>query len=162
MRKITLMLSLAMLGGCAMLNGSQNGISGEVDLHDGTAAANASVTLIEADGQVEHSIFADSQGRFHFTQNPMAGWQIRAWVRGVGVVQMPITDSKKPLTLRLSASDPRADAVTSDEVLGLLPDGDMRREFIINCATCHTMNGARILPEGQTRSVQNWHDAIKS
>lgn len=161
MRNISILISLALLSGCGALNANHSGVRGEVDLHDGKDAANATVTLIEADGKVEHSIFADSAGRFHFTQNPGPGWQIRAWVRGVGVVQMPIADASKALTLRLSATDPRADAVTTDEVLGLLPDGDMRREFIINCATCHTMNGARILPEGQTRSVENWHDAIK-
>lgn len=48
----------------------------------------------------------------------------------------------------------------SSEWLALLPEGDMKREFTVNCASCHEISHDRIMLNGKPRSKIEWQAAI--
>src|SRR4030095_13597097 len=44
----------------------------------------------------------------------------------------------------------------SSSWLGLLPDGDTKRKFILDCTGCHQFNESRALQNGVPRSASQW------
>jgi hypothetical protein len=46
--------------------------------------------------------------------------------------------------------------------LALLPDGPVKRQFILDCTGCHTFDGRIAFPQGAPRSLQSWRDQIQS
>lgn len=49
----------------------------------------------------------------------------------------------------------------SSDILSLLPDGDTKRSFILDCTGCHQMDAQRVFMEGRPRTVAEWEDAIQ-
>jgi virginiamycin B lyase len=49
---------------------------------------------------------------------------------------------------------------TSSAWLGLLPDGEAKRQFIIDCTGCHQFDAVRALKDGRARSEAEWSEAI--
>ncbi len=46
--------------------------------------------------------------------------------------------------------------------LGRLPDGEMKRRFILGCTGCHVLDQQVAFPEGRPRSVASWVERIGS
>jgi virginiamycin B lyase len=57
---------------------------------------------------------------------------------------------------RLAASD----TLPSARWLSLLPDGEKKRRFILDCTGCHQFSGQVARARGQVRSVEDWEAAI--
>lgn len=74
---------------------------------------------------------------------------------------MKIGDSSEKLTIILEEADDATDSATSAAWLDLLPDGAMKREFILNCASCHEISKDRIVLSGSPRTSEQWLAAIK-
>lgn len=49
---------------------------------------------------------------------------------------------------------------SASELLALLPDGPMKRQFIVDCTGCHTFHSGIAYPGGKKRTEQQWRDAI--
>lgn len=56
-------------------------------------------------------------------------------------------------------TQPDLSAATASQVLQLLPDGDEKRRFILDCAGCHTFDARIAAPAGRARSVAQWDSA---
>lgn len=138
-------------------------VHGQVTTADGQPASGAMVTLTEAASGIEHTVFADATGHYRLRQAGGSGWKIRAQRPGSIPVARDLTaDAATGETNLTLAKDPQAVlAATSEQWLALLPDGDMRREFIVNCTTCHSMAASRILVDGKPRDKAGWLSAIK-
>jgi virginiamycin B lyase len=50
--------------------------------------------------------------------------------------------------------------LTARELLALLPDGPMKRQFIVDCTGCHGFHSGIAYPRGKKRTEQEWRDAI--
>ena len=63
-------------------------------------------------------------------------------------------------TLSASPADstevPRVDTLPSSSVLALLPEGEEKRRFILDCTGCHQIDPARAFPGGASRSASEW------
>ncbi|GAC1666945.1 MAG: hypothetical protein NVS9B2_07750 [Steroidobacteraceae bacterium] len=72
-----------------------------------------------------------------------------------------LTDREQPrLQLNLKAAiDPLVNE-PSATWLARLPDGLMKRKFIVNCGTCHELSHTRIYKEGKIRDQDHWVQAI--
>ena len=76
---------------------------------------------------------------------------MKALLLAIGAaVAAGITTSKQSPAPTLSAS----------ELLALLPDGAMKRQFIIDCTGCHTFHSGIAYPNGKKRTEQQWREAI--
>jgi virginiamycin B lyase len=138
-------------------------VHGQVTTADGKPASGAILTLTEAASGIEHSVFADADGRYQFGFAGGAGWRIRAQRPGADPVSqvLPANAGTSETNLTLAMQSQPALAATSEQWLALLPDGDMRREFIVNCATCHSIAASRVLVDGKPRDKASWLAAIK-
>lgn len=62
--------------------------------------------------------------------------------------------------IQLEADTAFIETLPSEAWLGLLPEGSQKREFIVNCATCHELGYDRIMVQGRTRNTNEWLGAI--
>ncbi len=62
--------------------------------------------------------------------------------------------------VRLDADAEFLQKLPSSQWLELLPDGDLKREFIVNCASCHGLAFDRIMSNGRARDAGQWQAAI--
>lgn len=53
-------------------------------------------------------------------------------------------------------------AASSSAWLGRLPEGEMKRRFMLGCTGCHVMDQGVAFPEGRARSVASWVERIGS
>lgn len=65
-----------------------------------------------------------------------------------------------PLAALLAAAD-REDPPSSGW-LGLLPDGEQKRQFILNCTGCHQLDARTAFPGGAPRTRDSWLERIGS
>lgn len=73
----------------------------------------------------------------------------------------PAGDDARPTAVaaRLDAADAVRQA-TSADVLAMLPDGEEKRRFIIDCTNCHVMDSASVLIDGVIRSQAQWEETV--
>jgi streptogramin lyase len=74
------------------------------------------------------------------------------------------------LALLVSGSQPKPPIITpvdtistapSSAWLSLLPDGQEKRQFIIDCTGCHQFDVVRALPGGRARTAAEWTEAVR-
>ena len=53
-----------------------------------------------------------------------------------------------------------ADSPASSDILALLPDGEQKRSFILDCTGCHQMDATRAFVAGKVRTSAEWEEAI--
>ena len=129
----------------------------------GKPAAGARVTLRHLDSGIATSVFTNRDGHYDVTLDHPGGYEITAsWATYAGQAQASLADSEVSRTVDMTlAPDPNAgQRVTSEQWLSLLPDGDMKREFLLNCTSCHEIDAARVLVAGEPRSVEQWAAAF--
>jgi len=153
--------ALAGLVGCKPA--TPTGITGTVTHADGSPAAGLAVTALAPNG-VEETVFTDGEGRFAIDAVTDGSWNVRA--RGAGLAAPPVDvdvkgGSAAKLRLTTSPDDRWLESLPSARWLALLPDGDMKQEFILNCATCHEIAHSRIFKHGRPRDAAGWLEAIK-
>ena len=155
----TAFLALTMaLAGCGEKDAP--GLHGRISLADGKAAAATAVTLTEAGSGIQHTIFTDAQGKYHFPQEGAKGWKLTAALPGNTPIDRQIEDGGKAQDFTLAADPEAWRRSTSDNWLAQLPDGQMRRELIINCTTCHELAASRVIVDGKPRDIKSWRAAI--
>lgn len=64
--------------------------------------------------------------------------------------------------LAVSAGAPRpAGTARASDWLGLLPSGEAKRKFILDCAGCHHFDATIAFGAGQPRTKQDWQQAVR-
>lgn len=151
----------ALLAACAPSRPAPPQVHGTVRSADGSPAAGAIVTLKEPGSGIEHSVFAGADGEFRFKLAGKPGWMLRARLPGHGPATLALPEKGEGGVTLALATDPNPHlAAPSSQWLAQLPDGDMRREFILNCGTCHGIAASRVLVDGKPRDKAQWLEAI--
>ena len=146
--KLTALATLILvLAGCGQ-QGPQ-GTHGQVSLAGGKPAASAAMTMTETGSGIQHTVFTGPDGKYQFAQPATAGWKIAAALPGNTPLDRDIDDASEAQDFTLAADSEGWRRSTSDNWLGMLPDGLMRRELILNCTTCHAIAAERIAPDGK-------------
>jgi streptogramin lyase len=66
------------------------------------------------------------------------------------------------MLLALAAATPRpAGTPRASDWLGLLPSGEAKRKFILDCAGCHHFDATIALDKGAARTRQGWDQAVR-
>lgn len=127
-------------------------IVGTVTL-DGAPAPGAMVTArAEATG-IETTVFTDAAGAFALDL-PAGPYALTA--RGAGTIAVLNTEPGARVTLPLAPDPDFVAMIPSSRFLALLPEGEMKKEFLLNCASCHEIDAGRIMVDGLPRNSAEW------
>src|SRR5688572_29138247 len=77
---------------------------------------------------------------------------------GLTLVVLISRDAAAQASRQQPASTP---SIPSTAWLGRLPDGETKRQFIIDCTGCHQLDERHVLKDGKPRSEAEWAIAIK-
>ena len=124
----------------------------------------AMVTAKSEKTSIEVTTFSDSLGSFEISGLQEGAYGIT--VKSVGKVasghlDIGPNDSFKELSLSLQDVEDSTSSVPSAAWLDLLPESKMKREFILNCASCHGISKDRIFIGENPRTSEQWLAAIK-
>lgn len=121
----------------------------------GTPLAGAMVTANLANRTI--TVFADGNGHFDLPDATANAFSIT--IKHPGFETTTFTPERAAQYTLAPVGEPLVQ-VPSSHWLQLLPDGPMRREFILNCASCHEISQPRIFLGGRPRTPELWHAAM--
>jgi virginiamycin B lyase len=130
-------------------------ISGEVRSSSGPVAG-AQVVARSVSSRMTTGTTTDAQGRYSLPLPP--GQDVRVQLGGQEWTA-PARDSvRSGAQVDFTATPVRGASrmYSSSAWLGLLPDGDTKRKFTLDCTGCHQFNESRALQNGAPRSASQW------
>ncbi|MCZ6711250.1 MAG: carboxypeptidase regulatory-like domain-containing protein [Gammaproteobacteria bacterium] len=130
-------------------------MTGSVSDPGGSPLQGAIVTATHSGTRIETSVFSRPDGSFELPLKANLVTQLRVRIHGFETVVLPRLSISTPAAILMQ---PAADSldVPSSEWLSLLPEGDMKREFTLNCTSCHEIGYPRIMLDGHARSEKQW------
>lgn len=102
--------------------------------------------------------FTDSAGRLDL--NTVSGDLARAELRYPGLASKTVDLGDGSTDITLAAEPDFLRSLPSSDWLALLPEGDRKREFTVNCGTCHEIGHDRIMLDGRPRNTEEWYAAF--
>jgi len=140
------------------------GLQGTVYDEDGGPLSDVMVTATHADTGIAVSVFTAADGAYHIDGLAPGAYRVKAWsqVRLGEETTAQVDDGWLELNLSAPADAMAARRAPSSQWLGLLPDSDKKREFIVNCTACHEIGWERLTDtEGAARSKEGWAQVIE-
>ncbi len=134
-------------------------VRGRVVDQEGRPVAGAVVTARNQTANLAVSITTDTSGRYEFADLPPAKYSFEVRKAGsvADIVEMDLGPSAElELALTLRAQSELADPAPSSMFLSLLPDGETKRRFKLDCTGCHQFDEKIILKDGQLKSREDW------
>jgi virginiamycin B lyase len=133
-------------------------VSGRVTSRSGTAVAGAVVSVKREGGIATVSVYADASGRYHFTDLPDGRYTLRVAAPGFATASQPI--DRSPADVRLEPLTDVWETAPSARLLSLLPDGETKRKFILDCTGCHQFDRQTVSSAagGGLKSETEWRE----
>ncbi len=134
-------------------------LDGRVLSPDGRPAEGAVVVATHLERRIRYASATDAAGRYRLAGLHPGVYGIEARHRASAAARRDslAVRGATTLALRLPAGSPELDAA-SDAWLGLLPDGEAKRRFILDCTGCHRFDASRALSAGAARDEARWAD----
>ncbi|HAC79886.1 MAG TPA: hypothetical protein DCG06_06300, partial [Deltaproteobacteria bacterium] len=123
----------------------------------GQPIAGAMVTM-QSDALRRVTRFTDGAGKLELS--PLPNGELLVRYPGMGERRVPGSDAAGNV-IALSADPQFLRKLPSSQWLELLPDGPWKKEFIVNCGTCHEIGYDRIMMGDRPRNEGEWLAAIK-
>lgn len=136
-------------------------LNGRVVDADGDALGGVFVTARDPTSGIETTVYSDAEGHFALPRSVPAGTTVRAHHARLEDASITL-ETTTPLPLELapaSARDPLLRASTA-AWFAPIPDDDTKREFLLNCASCHEIAAGRIYKDGKLRDHARWVEGI--
>lgn len=127
---------------------------------DGKPIVGAMVSF-ELDDQRRVTRFTNTNGLLPLDSLPVDSPSLL--IRYPGMTPVAMTASKldvEETQVSLSVDPGSLQTLPSSHWLSLLPDGQQKREFILNCGTCHEISHDRVMVDGRPRTRDEWMAAI--
>ncbi len=133
--------------------------SGTVSDADGRPLAGAFVSVLDTARGVTVSVVTDAEGRYRLPPGvETENLRLRAARPGY-VAQTRPADAAPDFVL--PPSDDVFGALPSSALVSLLPDGEEKRRFLLDCAGCHQFDQKTISFEGRLKSREQWRTRIE-
>ena len=126
---------------------------------NGQGVTGAMVTARHQVSDIAVTVFSDTNGAYEIDALKAGEYTISAKSPGFksdSAVQNIEADQSLALDMTLKDDANFLSSIPSAQWLSLLPEGDMKREFILNCASCHEVGHSRVLRDGKPRSESDW------
>jgi virginiamycin B lyase len=131
-------------------------VAGEVKDTAGDPLAGVFVTARDAVSSREVTVYTDAAGRYALTLPDTGQWLLRAHHTRLTAAEQPLPSAGATADFSLApARDPRAGATTA-AWFATVPDSPEKREFILNCASCHEITAGRLFKDGVLRDRAGW------
>ena len=131
--------------------------------HGNTAVGGAQIVATEQASGIRFSTFSGPAGNYRLLLAGGGAYEVGAVFGKFAAPPQTLTahsDGELSHDIIL-ADDPDFMArVPSASWLALLPEGDMKREFLLNCTSCHELDQARLLVDGKVRTAAQWTEAF--
>jgi virginiamycin B lyase len=139
-------------------------LSGSVRGIDGVHLPGVMVTAAGSDG-IAITVYTDSEGRFEISSLEPGQYRMTAWLAGfeaatIEAVAVGSVSSTDPIEFALTpVSNPWITA-SSNLLLALLPDGEDKRRFILDCTGCHQIDQVTIGIGESARTHDQWEESV--
>lgn len=163
MNRLTAALLCALAAIDAGAAGAAGVIRGRVVDAQKQGLAGVFVTAQHGLSHIETTVYTDSDGRYALPALAAGAYQVRAHHARYADASkaLALADAGAAVNLALSpAADGLRMASTATWFAGI-GDGAQKREFILNCATCHEVAASRIMKDGVPRDHAKWLEAFK-
>jgi hypothetical protein len=110
---------------------------------DGKPAAGAFVTARDSVAGVAVSVRCDGTGRYTL-HTPAGKSTVTARVRGAASAGTPAPAGGGTLDLQLTVAVDAATDAPPRAFLDILPDGNEKRRFVVDCMGCHSLSAANV------------------
>lgn len=118
------------------------------------------VTALGGDGEMTRTVYTDAHGQFSFPDAPAPPAGLRIHHPRYQARDLPFVASGDfGVVVLQAAKDPMLQASTA-AWFAEVPDSPEKREFLLNCASCHELQASRIFKDGKLRDRSGWHAGI--
>ncbi len=159
-----LLLALACTGSTPSFSVPDNALHGTVTDAENNPLPGAFVTARAPENLKEITAITDAAGRYVITGLSPATYQVEA--RQVGFeasaeqTYSHQTGNAVALDFGLHRADDPYDQYPSSQFLAVLPEGETKRQFILDCTGCHQFKQRLVAPDGHPRSQDQWKQDI--
>ncbi len=131
--------------------------------HAGEGIAGIFITAQNAVSKIETTVFTDADGRFALRNLALGNFRLSAHHARYTRAETELTLAQEGAVVNFDlelASMPMSQASTA-AWFAHVPDSPRKREFILNCASCHEVAGSRIMKDGVLRDRAKWLEAFQ-
>lgn len=162
-RRITLaaLIGVPILAITVAKTPTTSSLAGVVTDAAGRTLANVLVTARDVERGIAVTVTTDGEGRYLIPE--LAGGRYRLEARKFGfapryrdVELAPAAEVAVPVKLERVAD--LVETAPSSMFLSLLPDGETKRRFILDCTGCHPFDRKTVEKDGRPKSRQDWLD----
>lgn len=136
-------------------------VSGQITF-EGAPLQGAMVTAHDPKSEISITVFSRADGGYRIDGLSAGNYELGAKLTGKQFTSASLMlgegDEKRDFSGE--PDDDYRQVLSSAAFLSLLPEGDMKREFLLNCASCHEVSQPRIMPGGIARTEAQWAQAI--
>ncbi|MGE3847880.1 MAG: carboxypeptidase regulatory-like domain-containing protein, partial [Gammaproteobacteria bacterium] len=150
----------------APLAGADGAITGTVRDAAGQALAGVFVTARHATSGIETTVYSNAAGDYALPSLPAGAYTLRAHHARLAEAthQVETAHGHAQAAARTDfalapAADPLRHASTATW-FAQVADGAEKREFILNCASCHEIAWSRVIKNGAPRTREQWLEAF--
>ncbi len=135
-------------------------LSGVVRKSDGKGLFGVFVTAKLIERGLAKTVLSGDRGRFTVSDLEPGTYRLEAKQVGwlPSVEESVVISGDKVIDFSLSRADSLSVQVPSSAWLGLLPEGDEKRRFILDCTGCHQFNRQVVEPGGARRTEGQWRE----
>lgn len=122
------------------------------------------VTAHDARRGTAWTVFTDDEGRYRLVALRPGTYRIEAQGHGferAASEEIRLGESETELNFELGPDRLETQVPPSSPWLALLPDGDEKRRFLLDCTGCHQMGQSFVTKNGQPRSREEWAEAVR-
>jgi len=153
-----MLLTLSALFALAVASSPSSPIVGRVHDPAGRPAGGVLVVLRDSSGGQTHLAVTGGDGGFRFPDLAAGDLTLTATTAdGRATAHVRKVDREAgALAVALAPADTPGRRATSAAWLARLPDGEVRRRFILDCTGCHQFDDSRALKDGAPRAATQW------
>jgi len=156
-------LFLALVSADAFAGSKNTTVTGVVTDGSGVSLSGIPVTLTHKISDISVTGLSDKDGRFDIRLSKIGRYVVQAggrlWDSEAAELKIPENEAQT-LDIEVSRSKTMMEDLPSSQWMSLLPDGDMKREFLVNCTSCHEISFPRVTKDGVFRDMEKWSEAI--
>jgi len=151
--------ALAILTGGAAAN--TVALRGDVALSNGVPLARVLVTARAVAAPLAVTMYSDDRGRFEIRDLPDGVYRVEAQLPGyTTAARDSVPAMGAPLHFVLSPAGVAWRDASSATLLRLLPDGETKRQFVLDCTGCHQVDQRTISSGERVKTRAEWQDWI--
>lgn len=136
-------------------------VAGRVTGADGAPVRHAVVTARDLERRITIAGTTDAAGRYQLVGLVAGLYRVAVSADGAELAARDSVRLAGTVVIDLQAAGtPGKRARSSAEVLRLLPDGEEKRRFVLDCTGCHQLDERVAGLEGAPRGVEQWDEAI--